>query len=242
MSVQLQGRPVRAGHAHGSLVIDEGSGPGRIKVCERLEPYLADTGCEFAGLVGGTVPAPGGGPLPPGPPAIGAIDLALLLAGDVVDLDGSAGTLGIRQVTSVEVVTAFLQREDDRILLLRRSNRVGSFQGRWAGVSGYLEEATPERQAIREVGEETGIPAGRLSLVRDGAPVYARSADRLYKVHPFRFRVTDVEVRLDWEHTEMEWVDPVEIGRRPTVPRLDRAWAAVRESPGSGGAAGPGKR
>ncbi|ELK44964.1 translation initiation factor aIF-2B subunit alpha, partial [Haloferax sp. BAB-2207] len=36
------------------------------------------------------------------------------------------------------VVTVFL-RHDGRVLLTRRSDAVGTYQGRWAGVSGYVE-------------------------------------------------------------------------------------------------------
>ena len=57
--------------------------------------------------------------------------------------------------------------------------------------------------------------------------MYARSGQEVYVVHPFLFRVSSADVRLDWEHTEFEWVDSSEIRSRPTVPKLDRAWDAV---------------
>lgn len=41
------------------------------------------------------------------------------------------------------VVTCFLlrrARDGDRILILRRSQRVGTYRGRWAGVSAYITE------------------------------------------------------------------------------------------------------
>jgi len=49
----------------------------------------------------------------------------------------------------------------------------------------------------------------------------------VFAIQPFRFRAGDVAVTLDWEHSEYEWVEPLEILRRPTVPKLDRAWDAV---------------
>src|SRR5579871_5321889 len=61
-------------------------------------------------------PNPGGAPLPPGPPAVAGTDIGLLLPGDAAVVDGSAGTVRLDEVTRVEVVTAFLQREDGRIL------------------------------------------------------------------------------------------------------------------------------
>jgi 8-oxo-dGTP pyrophosphatase MutT (NUDIX family) len=167
----------------------------------------------------------------PGVPGVSGVDPELVRRGDRVAFDGSMGALELLDVTPVHVVTSFLEKDDGRILLLRRSGRVGSFRGFWAGVSGFLEEVTPKAQAFREIEEETGIPSPLLALVSEGAPVYARDRDRVYVVHPFRFRTGESEVRLDWEHSESEWVRPSEIRERSTVPRLKDAWEAV--APGS---------
>ncbi|GAI08379.1 unnamed protein product, partial [marine sediment metagenome] len=50
------------------------------------------------------------------------------------------------------------------ILLLRRSERVGSYRGRWAGVSGYIEK-TPDEQAMVEIEEETSLRGETTSLI-----------------------------------------------------------------------------
>ena len=164
-------------------------------------------------------------------PIVGGLDADVFLPDDRLTVDGDRGTVEIAGVGETEVVTAFLERSDGKILLLRRSQKVGSFRGRWAGVSGYLEDPTPEGQAVREIGEETGLPAGAVALRRAGRVVYARDGPRLWAVHPFRFRVDRPDVTIDWEHTEFEWVAPSEIERRPVVPKLDRAWAAVAPGP-----------
>lgn len=169
------------------------------------------------GLPSGAVPFPVVLDLPPD----------LFREGESVEVDGDRGRVELAGVRPIEVVTAFLERNDGRILLLRRSARVGSFQGRWAGVSGFLEDPTPEEQAYREVREETGLASSDLRRASAGRPIYARDEGTVYVVHPFRFRVQRTDVRLDWEHTESAWVDPSEIGRRPTVPHLDRAWRSV---------------
>ena len=161
-------------------------------------------------------------------PVVADIEPDLVREGERVEVNGSKGTLSIDGVEETRVVTAILQRPDGRILLLERSGRVGSFRGRWAGVSGYLEDPTPLDQAYREISEELGITPERLTLAASGAPVLAREGARVYVVHPFRFTVESTELRLDWENVRAEWVDPGELRRRPTVPKLDRVWAAVR--------------
>jgi 8-oxo-dGTP pyrophosphatase MutT (NUDIX family) len=134
-----------------------------------------------------------------------------------------------RQLQRTEVVTAFL-RHDGRILLLRRSRRVGSYQGRWAGVSGYLEDPTPLQQALREVREETGLQDNDVRLVSAGKPleVPAPELGKLWVVHPFLFDITDPEaIRLDWENIEARWVLSGEVAALPGVPALAEALATV---------------
>jgi len=160
-------------------------------------------------------------------PVVGGIDLDVLREGETVEVNGSKGTVRILGSEEVEVVTAILERDDGRILLLERSSRVGSFQGRWAGVSGYLEDPTPLEQAYREILEETGIERDDLTLRSTGSPVLARDGRQVFVVHPYRFRVRKTELTLDWEHVRAEWVEPTEIRRRLTVPKLDRVWEAV---------------
>ncbi|MCI4340645.1 MAG: NUDIX domain-containing protein, partial [Thermoplasmata archaeon] len=161
-------------------------------------------------------------------PTVGLLETDLFRDGDEVRLDGTLGTVELEGVRAVEVVTAFLERDDGRILLLRRSEQVGSFRGFWAGVSGFLEDPTPEAQAIREIREETGIVADELRLEGRGGPIYARDGGSMFVVHGFRFATRATQIRLDWEHSQSEWVDPSEIGRRPSVPKLAQVWNAVR--------------
>jgi len=164
-------------------------------------------------------------------PTVARVDRDVLREEETVEVNGTLGRFRIEGVEEVRVVTSFLERADGRILLLERSSKVGSFQGYWAGVSGFLEAATPLEQAFREVLEETGLGASVLDLVSEGAPVLARDGARVFVVHPFRFRTRSTEVRLDWEHTRAEWVEPSEIRRRATVPKLDQVWESLAGAP-----------
>lgn len=127
-----------------------------------------------------------------------------------------------------EVVTAFL-RFQDRILLLRRSGEVGTYQGRWAGVSGYLEKRkSPLEQVRREIREETGLTARQLRFVAEGEPIEvpAPEFDTCWVVHPFLFDIKDPKaIRLDREHEEQIWLRPEEVATFATVPSLVKALA-----------------
>ena len=128
------------------------------------------------------------------------------------------------------VVTCFLEHKG-KIPLLRRSQRVGTYRGRWAGVSGYIEEGnTPYAQVLEEIREETGLSEEDVQLMKEGQPleVIDEEIGRKWIVHPFRFQVTAPDkIRIDWEHTEMKWVDPTDIARYETVPKLAETWARV---------------
>lgn len=177
---------------------------------------------------------PAGSRRAPKIPTVARVDRDVLREGETVEVNGSLGRFRIEGVEEVGVVTSFLERSDGRILLLERSQKVGSFQGYWAGVSGFLEASTPLEQAFREILEETGLSANDIDLLSEGAPVLSRDGSRVFIVHPFRFRARRTEVRLDWEHDRAEWVEPTEIGRRPTVPKLERAWESVAAAPPKG--------
>ena len=134
-------------------------------------------------------------------------------------------------MTRVDVVTCFIEFEG-KILLLRRSQAVGSYQQRWAGISGYIEPGnTPLAQAKLEIEEELGLDPENLVLVKEGEPIEVvdRELDRTWIVHPFRFRVSgELALKTNWEHTECRWIAPQDIVSYDTVPQLDAAWESVK--------------
>lgn len=126
------------------------------------------------------------------------------------------------------VVTCFLEF-NDQILLLRRSEQVGSYQGRWAGVSGYVE-APPDEQALTEIAEETGLSEADIVLLKKGDPLLIddEKIGVEWIVYPYLFHIKDRDkVRLDWEHEECKWIIPEEMGQYLTVPKLKETFARV---------------
>jgi 8-oxo-dGTP pyrophosphatase MutT (NUDIX family) len=132
-----------------------------------------------------------------------------------------------------EVVTCFLLKnspdEGERLLLLRRSDKVGSYRGRWGGISGYREGDALD-DAYREIEEEVGLTAEDVELVRGGPtlPVDDPEGGQLWLVHPFLFNALNSEkIRLDWEHSEMRWVAVQDLHAYETVPQLAETLASV---------------
>ena len=129
------------------------------------------------------------------------------------------------------VVTCFLESGGE-ILILRRSGQVGSYQGRWAGVSGYIE-TTADEQALIEIEEETSLAGEDLKLIRKGKPLTAEDEQLGIKwvVHPYLFHIKDRgKIKIDWEHKETKWIAPKDIDNFETVPMLKEALARVYKS------------
>jgi predicted aconitase with swiveling domain/8-oxo-dGTP pyrophosphatase MutT (NUDIX family) len=150
-------------------------------------------------------------------PMVDGIDVSLLRTGDRISVNADEGSVDLN-VVEKHVVTCIV-RNGARILLLQRSNKVGSYRGHWAGVSGFVENGeTDETAARREMREEIGREKARLAkhletqCFRDGEVIWC--------VHPFLFDVKDRRVRTDWEHQAVEWIDPDEVKRYTTVPGL----------------------
>ncbi len=132
------------------------------------------------------------------------------------------------------VVTNFLLRTDasvPRLLVVRRSGRVGSYNARWGGISGFIEQGvSPEEQAYTEIREETGLQPPQVRLLKRGEVVEYIDEDlnRRWLVHPFLAEVLAPDaIQLDWEAEEMRWIVPEELSNYETVPKLHEAFISA---------------
>ncbi len=138
--------------------------------------------------------------------------------------------MGFRRLHYKKVVTSFLQA-GEKVLLLRRSGKVGTYQGRWAAVSGFLEaDEDPVQRARIEIHEEVGLDSNYVRLIRSGEPLRAfdEQGETVWIVHPFLFEVSEPNIRLDWEHVEYRWIDPKDLSSYETVPKLKESFDRVR--------------
>ena len=130
------------------------------------------------------------------------------------------------------VVTVFLVH-GGKVCLVRRSQRVGTYQGRWSGISGYLE-GDPEEHFRTELREETALTPDDYTLLRraDTVAVEDEGEARIWFVHPFLCEVHDpAKISLDWENTEHRWLEPGEMGGLHTVPGLAAVFDRVSRQP-----------
>jgi len=124
-----------------------------------------------------------------------------------------------------KVVTCLLENNGE-ILILRRSEEVGTYRELCGGVAGFVEEnEEPQETAVKEIKEEVGIEKKDLLLVKkeDAIEFSNLYGDKLYEwiVYPFLFHIKDKDkIQIDWEHTEFRWIKPSELKKYDTVPRF----------------------
>ncbi|MFH1663083.1 MAG: NUDIX domain-containing protein [Chloroflexota bacterium] len=132
----------------------------------------------------------------------------------------------MKELPEKHVVTCFLECEG-RILILRRSRAVGSFKGKWAGISGYVE-TTADEQTLIEIEEEAGLCPQDVKLLAKGDLLEAEDEGVRWVVHSYLFRIKEPnKVKIDWEHSDKKWIRPEDMGKYQTVPMLKEVLARV---------------
>ncbi len=109
-------------------------------------------------------------------------------------------------------------------MILKRSNKVGSCRGRWAGVSGYIEDydSSAKERAIKEIEEETGLGKNDIKFLKEAEPIDVIDGNTIWRVHPFLFETARKDIKIDWEHVEYRWILPGELKNYEIVPMLDK--------------------
>ena len=127
---------------------------------------------------------------------------------------------------STDIVTSFI-KDDDKILILKRSDKVKSMRCLWAGVSGIIEknDKTPLDRAKTEILEETGIAENKIELLKSIEQIKIESAqykDHIWNIFPFLFKTNNPKIKLNWENSDYDWIKPNQIKNYKTVPELDK--------------------
>ena len=124
-----------------------------------------------------------------------------------------------------KIVTTFLTNSD-KILLLKRSQKVKSMKNLWAGISGIIEgNENPVKRAKIEIYEEVGIEESNVKLIKEGDMILIESPqyeNHQWEVYPFLFSCDNREVKLNWENSESKWISMNELNNFTTVPSLDK--------------------
>ena len=126
---------------------------------------------------------------------------------------------------STKIVTSFI-RNDDKVLILKRSDKVKSMKGLWAGISGIIEnDEEPLKRAKIEIFEEVGITEDKITLIKTTEEMRINSPqykNHEWKIFPFLFESKNPMVKLNWENSEFRWITIDDLDKYETVPSLQK--------------------
>ncbi len=126
---------------------------------------------------------------------------------------------------ATKIITCFL-KNGDKILIIKRSNKVKSMKGLWAGISGIIEKGEqPLSRAKIEIFEELGINNDEIELIKEAKEMRIKSPqyeNHEWVIYPFLFIVDNPKIKLNWENSDYKWIDVDEISNFETVPSLEQ--------------------
>ena len=123
------------------------------------------------------------------------------------------------------VITVFVKYQD-KILLLKRSDKVRTYRGKWNTIAGYLDEVRPiKEKVLEEIKEEIQVFEKDILNIKykDSYKLEDKKIKKIWIVHPVLVELKNkAEIVLDWEHIEYRWIKPVEINNFDIVTGLDK--------------------
>jgi len=126
---------------------------------------------------------------------------------------------------STRIVTSFI-KDNEKLLILKRSDKVQSMKGLWAGISGIIEKnEEPLKRAKIEIFEEVGIIEDKITLVRSVKEMRINSPqyeNHEWEIFPFLFEAKNPIIKLNWENSEFKWINKEELKNYDTVPSLQK--------------------
>ena len=126
---------------------------------------------------------------------------------------------------STRIITAFI-KNNKKILILKRSNKVRSMKGLWSAVSGIIENnENPTDRAKIEIYEELGIKKDKIILLKKLEKIKISSPqyeNHEWEIFSYLFETKETEIKLNWENSNFRWIDFDDLKNYETVPSLEK--------------------
>jgi NADH pyrophosphatase NudC (nudix superfamily) len=134
------------------------------------------------------------------------------------------GQVDYTNIRYAPVVNTLLVK-DNKILLVKRSNKLRLYPNFWNGISGFLDDSKSiEEKVIEELGEELSLKPAEISEIRIGRPFIQEAPEykKTWLVVPVMAKVARDNFRLDWEAQEAKWFAPKEAYELKLMPGFDK--------------------
>jgi ADP-ribose pyrophosphatase YjhB (NUDIX family) len=121
---------------------------------------------------------------------------------------------------SAPVIVIFVKYRD-KFLLVKRSEKMLTYKGLWSCLAGFVDdEKTMEEKVRFEIVEELGLKETDIKEIKQGDTYLFvdEELNREWIRHLFLVEITNPNIKLSWEHTEMLWVLPEDATKNETTP------------------------
>ena len=139
----------------------------------------------------------------------------------------SDGRIDYSNSNIAPVVIVFIKYKN-LILLLKRSDKVRTYQKKWNTVAGYLDEIKPiQKKALEEIQEETKISKENILSIQIKEPYKFTDSEinKTWIIVPVLAELKNKpEIKLDWEHLEYKWINPKELKNFDLVSNLEESF------------------
>jgi 8-oxo-dGTP diphosphatase len=119
-------------------------------------------------------------------------------------------------------------RYDEKILLLKRSDKIGAYKGKWDSIWWFIDEEKPADQKIsEEIHEELWITPDEIQSIHKGRihVMMDKEMGRARINYPVLVTLQhEPKIQLDRENSEYQWITPDEIIKFDTVPELEKSY------------------
>lgn len=134
------------------------------------------------------------------------------------------------------LVLGIIVLSEDKLLLVKRSDEVSFYPGKWNWPSGFIDEPKPLRRlAEQELHEETGITHEQIADIAYASPITLNDPDlgKTWVIYPVLAYMTNKpQPALNWEAEDFAWVEPDDIDAYDTIPGVDDNIRAVLKEHG----------
>jgi ADP-ribose pyrophosphatase YjhB (NUDIX family) len=123
---------------------------------------------------------------------------------------------------SAPVIVIFVKYRD-KFLLVKRSEKMLTYQNLWSCLAGFVdEEKTMEEKVVFEIEEELGLKREDIKEIKKGDTYLFvdENLDREWIRHMYLVEITNPNIKLSWEHSELVWITSDEAEGYETTPGL----------------------
>ena len=140
------------------------------------------------------------------------------------------GRINYSNCKKAPVITVVVKYKD-KILLLKRSDNVSTYKGKWQVVAGYLDEIKSiKEKVLEELREEIRVEENIIDKIIIGDYFEFEDSDigKTWIVTPVLVELKEKpKISIDREHTDFRWITPKEIRKFDIVPNLDESLRRV---------------